>query len=74
MHYITWPQDGPAPVPHDQGKHHRYGDNPKFWNWQFDPDTFANLVKQATGKVSENPSFKQAVKLKQPDRNVKAEL
>jgi len=58
---MTWPSDAPQPIPYDKGKHHRYGDNPKFWNWEFDPKTFVDLVRQAVDKVIENIDFQQAI-------------
>lgn len=73
LKYITWPSDGPAPTPYDQGKHHKYGENPKFWNWEFDPNTFARLVGEAVDMVLDHPHYKKAVK-RVFKRSVKVEL
>ena len=71
---MTWPASAPEPVPYDKGKHYRYGENPKFWNWEFDPETFVSLVRQAADKVRESVQFRQAVKKKLLPSNVKTEL
>lgn len=45
LNYITW-DDGKIEA-FDRGKHHRYGDNPKFWNWSFEPSEFRRLLVKA---------------------------
>ena len=74
VQYLTWPSDAPQPVPHDKGKHHRYGDNPKFWNWEFDPKAFVSLIQQAVSKVLENSQYQLAVTKKLSKSSVKTEL
>lgn len=54
--YITWTDipDAPSPVSSHQGKHPRYGKNPKFWNYSFDLHHFKSLVQLAREKVLNN--------------------
>jgi len=61
--YMTW-SDGDLkaePKPRDQYKHHKYGHNPKFWNWWFDPRRFRQLMKEARDRVLSNPLFVKAL-------------
>ena len=74
LHYITWPESGPEPVAYDKGVHYRYGENPKFWNWEFDPETFIKLVKEAIKAVLDNQTYKNAIEKKRHKTSVKTEL
>ncbi|CAK8675541.1 unnamed protein product [Clavelina lepadiformis] len=74
VHYMTWPKDpSVAPVASDQGKHAVYGNNPKFWNWTFDPDTFKKIVQRAVEYVLKNNQYQEAAQEKMKT-NMKAEL
>lgn len=55
LDYITWKKG--KVFASDQGKHARYGDNPKFWNWSFDVKEFRKLVARAIELVKNNPKY-----------------
>nr|CAB3242779.1 EGF domain-specific O-linked N-acetylglucosamine transferase [Phallusia mammillata] len=64
LNYMTWSNgpDNSEPKPSDQHKHHKYGDNPKFWNWWFDPRRFRQLIREAREKVLSHPAYVRAWK------------
>ncbi|XP_039262747.1 EGF domain-specific O-linked N-acetylglucosamine transferase-like isoform X2 [Styela clava] len=60
LDYITW--EKPKPIPSDQGKHKRYGDHMKFWNWSFDPNEFRTLIRNARALLLVDPRVQKRMK------------
>uniref|UniRef100_H2ZP70 EGF domain-specific O-linked N-acetylglucosamine transferase n=1 Tax=Ciona savignyi TaxID=51511 RepID=H2ZP70_CIOSA len=65
--YVTW-SDGGNPVntpkPSEQGKHHKYGQNPKFWNWRFEPQRFKEILSEAREYVLNHATYKSLISKK----------
>uniref|UniRef100_H2ZP72 EGF domain-specific O-linked N-acetylglucosamine transferase n=1 Tax=Ciona savignyi TaxID=51511 RepID=H2ZP72_CIOSA len=73
--YVTW-SDGGNPVntpkPSEQGKHHKYGQNPKFWNWRFEPQRFKEILSEAREYVLNHATYKSLISKKLSKQKNKA--
>ncbi|XP_078488606.1 EGF domain-specific O-linked N-acetylglucosamine transferase [Ciona intestinalis] len=75
--YMTWSDGGNPkfePKPSEKGKHHKYGANPKFWNWTFNSERFKELISEAREYVLSHPIYKTLVSRNFAKRKAKSEL